>query len=257
MLDAGDSGGGGIIWSKQTSTYNRAILNNQGKMEFGRSTADDASGDWLCDVSINNTGRMGIGTDSADEILHLYNSTAGDTSLKIETSSGGDPTLYLTSETVNRSGIISFQDNGVNAGRIIYSHNGDTMDFYTGGTGSGHLELSLNESSGATFRTTITAGGDIIAYSDKKLKKNIKTLDGSKVFDMRGVSFTRKDTGRNGSGVIAQELQKIAPELVLETNETLGVAYGNLTGYLIEAVKELKAEIDELKKNNCNCNCKN
>ena len=65
---------------------------------------------------------------------------------------------------------------------------------------------------------------------------------------MRGVSFTKKDSGKDGSGVIAQEIQKVAPELVSETDGTLGVAYGNLTGYLIEAIKDLKAEIKELKK---------
>jgi hypothetical protein len=62
---------------------------------------------------------------------------------------------------------------------------------------------------------------------------------------MRGVSFTKD--GEAGSGVIAQELQKVAPELVLEGEEYLSVAYGNLVGYLIEAVKDLKAEVDELK----------
>jgi len=62
---------------------------------------------------------------------------------------------------------------------------------------------------------------------------------------MRGVSFTKD--GCDGSGVIAQELQKVAPELVNEDGEYLSVAYGNLVGYLIEAVKDLKAEIEELK----------
>jgi hypothetical protein len=57
----------------------------------------------------------------------------------------------------------------------------------------------------------------------------------------------------NSSGVIAQEIQKIAPELVTDNDGTLSVAYGNLTGYLIEAVKELKAEIEELKKHSCDC----
>ena len=96
---------------------------------------------------------------------------------------------------------------------------------------------------------TFTAVSDVVAYSDAKLKENVKTLDGKKVLEMRGVSFDRKDTGKKGSGVIAQEVQKIAPELVHENEDgTLGVAYGNLTGYLIEAVKELKAEIEELKK---------
>ena len=64
---------------------------------------------------------------------------------------------------------------------------------------------------------------------------------------MRGVSFTRKDTGAESSGVIAQEIQKVAPELIHDTEGTLGVAYGNLVGYLIEAVKDQQKQIDELK----------
>ena len=89
-------------------------------------------------------------------------------------------------------------------------------------------------------------GGDVVAYSDKKLKTNIKTLDGSKVLKMRGVSFDRIDTGNASSGVIAQEIQEIAPELVNDKNGTLAVAYGNLTGYLIEAIKKQQKQIDEL-----------
>ena len=95
-----------------------------------------------------------------------------------------------------------------------------------------------------SYTGTFTATGDLVAYSDEKLKSNVKTLDGSKVYAMRGVSFDKDD--KKGSGVIAQELEKIAPELVNEGSEYLGVAYGNLSGYLIEAIKELKQEIEEL-----------
>lgn len=98
------------------------------------------------------------------------------------------------------------------------------------------------------FEGSVTASADVIAYSDARLKENVKTLDGSKVLQMRGVSFDRKDTGISSSGVIAQEMQKIAPELVSDDDGTLGVAYGNLTGYLIEAIKEQQKQIDELKK---------
>ena len=63
---------------------------------------------------------------------------------------------------------------------------------------------------------------------------------------MRGVSFVKDD--KEGSDVIAKELEKIAPELVSNDNEYKAVAYGNITGYLIEAIKELKVEIEELKK---------
>ena len=114
------------------------------------------------------------------------------------------------------------------------------------------------------FLGSVTASADVIAYSDARLKENVKTLDGSKVLQMRGVSFDRKDNGASSSGVIAQEMQKVAPELVSDDDGTLGVAYGNITGYLIEAIKEQQKQINELKsqmttcnKTNCNCNCKN
>jgi hypothetical protein len=62
---------------------------------------------------------------------------------------------------------------------------------------------------------------------------------------MRGVSYTKD--GEESSGVIAQELEVIAPELVIEGEEYKSVAYGNIVGYLIEAVKLLKEEVEELK----------
>jgi len=111
------------------------------------------------------------------------------------------------------------------------------------------LQRDENSSHQMTLSTTAaTFTHDVVAFSDKKLKKNVKTLDGNKVYDMRGVSFTRKDNGEDGSGVIAQEMQKVAPELVNNTDGTLGVSYGNITGYLIEAIKDLKAEVEDLKK---------
>jgi hypothetical protein len=92
----------------------------------------------------------------------------------------------------------------------------------------------------------LTLGGDVTAFSDIRLKESINTLDGNKVFEMRGVSFTKD--GKPGSGVIAQELELIAPELVNNSEEYKSVAYGNLVGYLIESIKILKHEIDELKR---------
>ena len=129
-------------------------------------------------------------------------------------------------------------------------------DGYTlGGTASGGARVII--SNGLTYSSTsnvgvftvsnsgtVTASGDVTAFSDARLKENVETLDGSKVFEMRGVAYTMD--GREGAGVIAQELRQIAPELVKDDGEYLSVAYGNLVGYLIEAVKELKAEVEEL-----------
>ena len=66
---------------------------------------------------------------------------------------------------------------------------------------------------------------------------------------MRGVSFLKD--GVEGSGVIAQEVEKIAPELVMTADDEIGtksVAYGNLVGYLIETVKDQQKQIDELRQ---------
>ena len=100
---------------------------------------------------------------------------------------------------------------------------------------------------GVNITGTLTATADVIAYSDERLKENVQTLDGKKVLEMRGVSFDRLDDGKSSSGVIAQELEKVAPELVVDDGDYKGVAYGNLVGYLIEAVKDQQKQIDELK----------
>ena len=62
---------------------------------------------------------------------------------------------------------------------------------------------------------------------------------------MRGVSFTKQ--AEKGIGVIAQEVEKIIPEVVTD-GEYKSVAYGNMVGVLIEAIKEQQKQIDELKK---------
>ena len=63
---------------------------------------------------------------------------------------------------------------------------------------------------------------------------------------MRGVYFNRD--GVAGTGVIAQEIQNILPEVVHDKQEYLSVAYGNMVGVLIEAIKELKKEVETLKE---------
>jgi cytoskeletal protein CcmA (bactofilin family) len=115
-----------------------------------------------------------------------------------------------------------------------------------GGSTITALTLDMSAAGAATFNN------DVTAFSDERLKSNITTIPDalSKVSEMRGVHYVRDATGKDSSGVIAQELQKIAPELVLTADDemgTLSVNYGNITGYLIEAIKELKAEIEVLK----------
>lgn len=94
---------------------------------------------------------------------------------------------------------------------------------------------------------TITASGDITAFSDERLKSDIETIDNAldKVMNMRGVSYTKQ--AEKGIGVIAQEIEKVLPEVVTD-GEYKSVAYGNIVGVLIEAIKEQQEQIDKLKR---------
>jgi hypothetical protein len=102
-----------------------------------------------------------------------------------------------------------------------------------------------------SFSGSFVATGDITAYSDESLKTNIQTIDNAldRVEAVRGVTFDRLEDGSTSTGVVAQELLEVLPEAVhTDANGVHSVAYGNITGLLIEAVKELSAEVKELKK---------
>ena len=105
------------------------------------------------------------------------------------------------------------------------------------------LTLDMSAAGAATFNDNVTA------YSDERLKDNIETLtDGlDKVEQLRGVTYTRDE--RENIGVIAQEVEKILPEIVLTADDEMGtksVDYSRLTAVLIEAVKDLSARVKEL-----------
>lgn len=95
----------------------------------------------------------------------------------------------------------------------------------------------------------LNASFDINSNSDVNLKTNIKTVENAveTVNQLRGVSFDWKETGKSSYGVIAQELENVLPELV-KTGENKSVNYSGIISVLIEAVKELSAEVEELKK---------
>jgi hypothetical protein len=129
----------------------------------------------------------------------------------------------------------------------------EKLDGITNGTVAASKAVVVDSNKDITgFRNiantgTITASGDITAFSDERLKSDIKTIDNAldKVMNMRGVSYTKQ--AEKGIGVIAQEVEKVLPEVVTD-GEYKSVAYGNIVGVLIEAIKEQQKQIDELKK---------
>lgn len=88
-------------------------------------------------------------------------------------------------------------------------------------------------------------------HSDRRLKQNIHTITNpiEKVSALRGVNFEFIKDGKKQIGVIAQETEEIIPEVIGECPDGYKtVQYGNITGLLIEAIKEQQNQIDELRR---------
>jgi hypothetical protein len=106
-------------------------------------------------------------------------------------------------------------------------------------------------SANLTFNgTNLTCGGTVTANSDEKLKTNITTIGNAleKVLNLRGVEFDYKIDGVHSIGFIAQEVEKVIPELVFGTDPK-SVAYANFVAILVEAIKELNQKVDRLTSN--------
>ena len=106
---------------------------------------------------------------------------------------------------------------------------------------------------GTLYTDAISNSGSITSAtyfysSDAALKEDIQTIENplEKVQALRGVSYKWKDTGRKDIGLVADEVQEVLPELVVE-NEHKQMDYGHMIGLLVEAIKEQQKEIEELK----------
>jgi hypothetical protein len=104
-------------------------------------------------------------------------------------------------------------------------------------------KLSFNPSTG-TLSSTVMTGS-----SDERLKTNIETIQDptSTISQLRGVSFNRIDNGLKDYGVIAQEIEKVLPDVVhTDADGYRTVSYSSIIGFLIEAVKKQQEQIDVL-----------
>jgi hypothetical protein len=119
---------------------------------------------------------------------------------------------------------------------------------------SGSNSTLYNDYGTLNCTTSFTSAGDITAYSDIRLKDNIKVIESplDRISKIRGVTFTRvdgDDINRVHSGLIAQEVLDVLPEVVTrEGDGYYSVAYGNMAGLFVEAFKEQQSIIMELRE---------
>jgi hypothetical protein len=144
--------------------------------------------------------------------------------------------------TINSAAQITSSVNTVVAGGTV------TTGALSASTGTFSGTLSTTGGANLSVSGAITSVGDITSTSDARLKKDLEKIDSAleKVDLLTGYTFTRIDTGRRQAGLLAQDVQKVLPEAVME-GEYLSVAYGNMMGLIVEAIKELKQEVEALK----------
>lgn len=121
------------------------------------------------------------------------------------------------------------------------------------GTGGNVFAMTGNSNFAGSMNVTgnITVGGQVTASSDRRLKTDIKDMTDAlnRISQIQGVTYLKKGGGdKHEMGVLAQDVQKVFPEAVVEREDGyLAVNYSALVAPLIESVKELKSEQDDLK----------
>ena len=206
-------------------------------------------------------GRVGIGKSAPTQALDVSGSIVASGAVNSNTqnvtglSKLARLSVYDGTTDINSNYTISAQAYG--AGAVLgYTNNqsvygilgyNNTNSFYGLGTLTNHG--ALNNHGTLTNAGEITATGNITAFSDIRGKENISTIENglSKTLTLNGVLFTDKETQQRRTGLIAQDVLAVLPEAV-STNADgyYSLAYGNLVGLLVQAIKELNAKVDSL-----------
>jgi hypothetical protein len=195
---------------------------------------------------IKSDGNVGIGTTSPTEKLAVngnIETTTSGAGRKIGFNTGDN--FSFNSTTIAHYGI-SNAGNETAGGVILSGYYG--IRFASQGNIRGHISQA----------GLLTMANDVVAFgspSDKSLKENIKPINNAldKVKNLKGVTFKWKEAGltnlKEDIGFIAQDVQEVLPELVRENEDgKLSLRDKGIIPMLVEAVKELSAEVESLKK---------
>jgi len=193
--------------------------------------------------SATSNVNVGIGTATPARQLHLAGSNAvfrmdrtADTAafMLVRTDGSGNP---------QKTFVVGANSSGSGVGTFVIN------DLGTAVSGGGTNRMTINNDGSVTFTGNVYANSFV--PSSMAYKDNIRTYENAleTVSKLRGVKFDWKDSGKPSVGLIAEEVEKVVPEVVAhDGGNATGVNYASLVGVLVEAVKEQQTTISDYKK---------
>ena len=266
-LDSSQANASDYVWlvfNNLGSGYGDWNFYKQGNNNLAIGYGTTAGQSYSNAVTFEYGGNVGIDAPNPSHRLHVHSPSDNTYIARFEGSTNNAAGVWtgigIGGESNNTKSAIIFEDIGVSysRGKLHLAVNNEQNQNSATKTDA---KLTVNNDGNVGINDTtpsyqldvngtIRATGDVIAYSDARVKENVKTIDNAldKVTQLRGVSYNKIGETEEKIGVIAQEIEKVLPQVVQEDAEGMkSVAYGNIVGVLIESIKELKQEIDELK----------
>ena len=205
-------------------------------------------------TTLVTSSTLDVGTDlTVTGDINANGNIVGDTATEISgiatvTVSGGVVAGNFYGDGSNLTNISSDDVLLTDAGSSSATH---YIPFAANATGNEGLKTDADTGEELTYvpSTGVLSAKEFDTLSDARYKADIETIEGAmdKLNNLRGVEYNWKSNGDASVGVIAQEVQAVYPQLTTESEERLSVNYNGLVGLLIQAVKELSAEVEELK----------
>ena len=240
----------GLLFGKSNSNVAIFYDTSDSKLKFGLTNSDASSNQ----ITLDETGNLPIDISGPVTATSFTGSIDGD-----DIDSGTINVNRLPDASTIAQGVVQLnnlttststtQAATANAVKTAYDRSSWSTGVFTSTTDSTSTTSgALQVRGGLGVAKKIYAGDDITAFSDKRFKSNIERIENAldKVCQMGGYTFDHR--GERKTGVLAQEVKEVLPEAVYGSEETTySVAYGNLAGILIEAIKELRNEIQQLK----------
>jgi len=150
-----------------------------------------------------------------------------------------------------KSSVQMNQGNGGNGMLIKTSTTVPENQGFTVVNGANNMIFQVNNDGTASSTGTFTSKNNIVAYSDGRLKKDLKRIDRplEKIKSINGYTYLRIGDAKPSAGVVAQEVRTVLPEVVYDNADGyMSVAYGNMAGLFVEAIKKLDDKVSALEK---------